>query len=109
MVHSDLFGKRLGKCGPYCAISKGIEYVLAHPEESFILFTKVFPGAFELNRQSFEVIWFLYVKGVRHDDQPRWEAMQDFLLRTGMITKTFPLEELSQSCPCWLGLFRLVF
>lgn len=96
VVHPDLLEKRLGEVRAVLrAISKGIEYVLAHPEESFSLFTKVFPElSDELNRRSFEVTRPLYAKGVRHDDQPRWEAMQDFLLRTGMINKTFPMEEL---------------
>jgi len=96
VVHPDLLKERLGEVRAVLrAISKGIEYVLAHPEESFLLFTKVFPElSDELNRRSFEVTRPLYAKGVRHDDQPRWEAMQDFLLRTAMITKTFPLEEL---------------
>ena len=96
VVHPDLLKERLGEVRAVLrAISKGIEYVLAHPEESFLLFTKVFPElSDELNRRSFEVTRPLYAKGVRHDDQPRWEAMQDFLLRTAMITKTFPLGEL---------------
>jgi putative hydroxymethylpyrimidine transport system substrate-binding protein len=96
VVHPDLLEKRLGEVRAVLrAISKGIEYVLTHPEESFSLFTKVFPElSDELNRRSFEVTRPLYAKGARHDDRSRWEAMQDFLLRTGMITKTFPMEEL---------------
>jgi putative hydroxymethylpyrimidine transport system substrate-binding protein len=96
VVHPDLLEERLGEVRAVLrAISKGIEYVLAHPEESFSRFTKIFPElSDELNRRSFEVTTPLYAKGARHDDRSRWEAMQDFLLRTGMIAKTFPMEEL---------------
>lgn len=96
VVHPDLLSQRFWEVQAVLrAISRGIEYVRAHPAESFSVFTKVFPElSDELNRRSFEVTLPLYAKGVRHDDRKRWEAMQEFLLRTGMIGKAFPLEVL---------------
>ncbi len=96
IVHPDLLAERLWEVQAVLrAIARGIEYVRAHPAEGFSLFTKVFPElSDELNRRSFEVTLPLYAEGVKHDDHARWEAMQEFLLRTGMITRAFPLEAL---------------
>lgn len=96
VVHPDLLVERLSQVkAALRAIARGVEYTRAHPEGSFAIFTKIFPElSDELNRRSFEVTLPLYADRVRHDDLARWEAMQDFLLRTGMITKAFPLETL---------------
>lgn len=96
VAHPGLLSQRLAEVRAVLrAIAKGIEYVREHPEESFSLFTRIFPElSDELNRRSFQVTLPLYARMVRHDDRPRWEAMLEFLLETGMITKALPLEEL---------------
>ncbi len=96
VVHPGFLAQKLEEVRAVLrAIAKGIEYVREHPEESFSLFTQIFPElSDELNRRSFAATLPLYAKMVRHDDRPRWENMQEFLLRTGMITKRFPMEEL---------------
>ncbi len=96
VVHPELLGKRPAEVRAVLrAIALGVEYVRAHPEESFALFTGVFPElADELNRRSFAVTVPLYAVGLRHDEQGRWEEMQAFLLATGMIARALPLREL---------------
>ncbi|MBC7317940.1 ABC transporter substrate-binding protein [Candidatus Bipolaricaulota bacterium] len=96
VVHPDLLAEDLPKVRAVLrAIARAIAYVLANPEESFSIFTRIFPElSDELNRQSFAVTLPLYARGVRHDDQSRWEAMQKFLLEMGMIREAQPLSEL---------------
>ena len=66
------------------AVAKGIEFARANPEEAFSIFVRFFPELNdELNRRSFGVTLPLYAKGVRHDDQARWETMQPFLWQPG--------------------------
>lgn len=77
------------------ALAQGVAYTFQLPEESFALFTKVFPElSDELNRRSFAATLPLYALGLRHHDHQRWETMQAFLLSAGLISRTEPLTEL---------------
>ncbi len=76
-------------------LAQGIAWTVDNPEEAFRLFVGVFPEYDdELNRQSFARTLPLYARGARHDDRTRWEEMQEFLLRTGMISRRWPLDTL---------------
>ncbi len=96
IVHPDLLVERLPELRAVLrALARGLSHTVQHPQESFAVFTEIFPElADELNRRSFEATLSLYAPGLRHDDQARWEAMQAFLLNAGLIHHAEPLDEL---------------
>lgn len=76
------------------AVSKGIEYTLAHPEEAIDIFVKANKDSDnELTRKSFEAT-LPFFRGSPAQDPKRWEVMQDFMFERGLITVKSPIEEM---------------
>ncbi len=83
------------------ALAEAVRRTRENPEGAFALFLRAFPELEdELNRRSFALTLPLYADGLRHDDQDRWRAAEEFLWANGLLRRRLPLEELYSSA--WL-------
>ena len=81
-------------------LARGIAYTRAHPEEAYRFFLRSHPDLNdELNRRAYAVTRPLYAEGARHDGEEKWELMQAYLLKHGLMDRAFRLEELyTEAC-----------
>lgn len=77
------------------ALTKGVLFVLAHPDSSRELFFQVLPKLRdELNTRAYERTVPIFAGAPCHNEEPRWEASQNFLVEQSITPKAVPLEEL---------------
>ncbi|QAA76231.1 MAG: Hydroxymethylpyrimidine ABC transporter, substrate-binding component [Candidatus Bipolaricaulis sibiricus] len=78
------------------ALAEAIDFTLDHPAEALAMFEAAVPelAGEELTRRSFAATLPRYARGVRHDDVPRWEAMQAYLVAHGLIPHALPITDL---------------
>ncbi len=78
------------------ALATGIAFTQDHPAVALDVFEAAVPERADedLTRRSFWATLPLYARGARHDDLPRWEAMQTYLVARGLMPQALPLADL---------------
>lgn len=81
------------------ALAEAIAFTQDHPAEALALFEAAVPeiAGEELTRRSFTATLPLYAHGARHDDLPRWEAMQTYLVAQSLMPRALPVADLMTS------------
>ena len=75
-------------------LSRGIRQTLAEPKTALDEFIKRHPELnIELNRRSFDVT-LPFLRGSPEQELDRWQKLQTFMLKRGLIKKTTPLRDL---------------
>lgn len=76
------------------ALTAGIDLTLSKPKSSLETFLKLHPDLRdELNRRSFEATLPLF-QGSPAQDHQRWQDLQDFMLKRGLIKQARPVKDL---------------
>jgi putative hydroxymethylpyrimidine transport system substrate-binding protein len=96
VAHPDLVSERADDLRAFLGgLAEGIAFVQSHPVTAFHRFTSALPDLDdELNRRAFDATLPLYAPGARHDEPEVWRAMQSYLCETGLMARTFAVEEL---------------
>ncbi|MEA3356413.1 MAG: ABC transporter substrate-binding protein [Candidatus Bipolaricaulota bacterium] len=76
-------------------LQRGIAYTKENPQEAIEIFFEANPDLDDaLNRHAYTATVPLYADGARHDDEDKWERMQEYLFQSGLIDVKFPLGKL---------------
>ena len=82
---------------------KGLQYALAHPEETFAILSEVPPGTWRrAKKQEWEVLkasmalWRMTIRahGLGRSDLASWEDAQQLMIDLGMIPQATPVSEI---------------
>jgi len=80
-------------------LTQGIDYTLGHAQRAFGVFVEANPDlADELNRRAFAVT-LPFFKGSPQQDPARWQTMQSFMKRRGLINKETPVSSMVWTGP----------
>jgi putative hydroxymethylpyrimidine transport system substrate-binding protein len=91
VAHPDFIEERGPEAAGFLkALSRAIDWTIAHPTEAMTLFFDRFPELDdELNRRSFEATLPLYAVGADHGDEAVWDTMQTYLIENGLMIQSF--------------------
>ncbi len=96
IARHELLAQRPGSVFRFLrALSKGVLFVLAFPEQSKEIFFQTLPQLKdELNQRAYDRTVPIFAGAPCHNDAKRWETGQNFLFDQKIISQKLPLEEL---------------